>query len=100
MNKEEFLELITKIPKTETENCISSFDSVNVEDLANAVERFNKIPNYNDLLKENQQLKEQLKKLKWKIRRIKKCLKMYENKDEIIVGCICDDISKLIKDIE
>ena len=36
--------------------------SINVDDLISAVDRLNKIPNYNDLLKENKQLKEVIDK--------------------------------------
>ena len=60
MNVEEFDELINTIPKVESDNPISAMDSINVEDLRNAVERFKKIPTYQDLLKENQELKKQL----------------------------------------
>lgn len=57
MTKKEFIKAIEEIPKVETSSCISSYNSINVDDLKEAVDRFNKIPNYNDLLKENQELK-------------------------------------------
>lgn len=57
MNVDEFDELINTIPRVESDNSISSMDSLNVEDLRNAVERLKKIPTYQDLLKENQELK-------------------------------------------
>ena len=60
MNKEELLKAIMELPKTETNNLISTMNSVNIDDLISAVDRLNKIPNYNDLLKENQELKKQL----------------------------------------
>lgn len=62
MNKEEFLKAIENVPKTDSINSISAYNSINVEDLANAVERFKKIPTYDELLKENQELKKQLEK--------------------------------------
>ena len=34
MNKEEFLKLMTGISKSETNSCISAFNSINVEYLA------------------------------------------------------------------
>ena len=63
MNKEEFLKAISEIPKTSIPNTISAYGAINVEQLANAVERFKKIPNYDELLKENQQLKEKVNQL-------------------------------------
>lgn len=57
MSKEELLKEIMKLPKAETNNPISAMNSINVDDLMSAVDRLNKIPDYNDLLKENQELK-------------------------------------------
>ena len=62
MNKEELLKAIENVPKTDSINTISAYNSINVEDLANAVERFNKVPDYNDLLKENKKLEEVIDK--------------------------------------
>ena len=58
MNKEEFLKAIENVPKTDSINSISSYNSINIEDLANAVNRFKKVATYDELLKENQKLKE------------------------------------------
>ena len=60
MNKEELLKEIMKLPKIETNNSISAMNVINVDDLMSAVDRLNKIPDYNDLLKENKELKKQL----------------------------------------
>lgn len=61
MNIEEFEELINAIPKVESDNPpVSTMNSINVEDLRNAVKRFKKIPSYQELLEENQELKKQL----------------------------------------
>ena len=60
MNKEEFLKAIIELPKIETDNPISIMNSVNVDDLMSAIDRLNKVPDYNDLLKENQELKKQV----------------------------------------
>lgn len=65
MNKEEFLKAIMELPKIETNNPISAMNSINVDDLMSAVDRLNKIPDYNDLLKENQKLKKQLEERKY-----------------------------------
>lgn len=60
MNKEELLKEIIELPKIETNNPISAMIGINVDDFMNAVDRLNKIPDYNDLLNENQGLKKQL----------------------------------------
>lgn len=64
MNKEELLKEIMKLPKIETKNPISAMNSINIDDLMSAIDRLNKIPDYNDLLKENQELKKQLEQYK------------------------------------
>lgn len=71
MDKEELLKEIMKLPKVETNNAISSMDGINVDDLMNIVDRLNKIPDYNDLLKENKQLKDTIYKTQVLIRRLK-----------------------------
>lgn len=63
MNKEEFLKAIENVPKTDNINLTSAYNSINVEDLADAVDRFKKLPTYDELLKENKQLKSILTKL-------------------------------------
>ena len=60
MNKEELLKEIMELPKIETNNSISAMNVINVDDLMSAVDRLNKIPDYNDLLKENKELKNKL----------------------------------------
>ena len=64
MNKEELLKAIMELPKTETDNLISTMNSVNVDDLMSAVDRFDKVPTYDELLKENKKLKDNWNKLK------------------------------------
>lgn len=63
MNKEELLKAIMELPKAETNNHISAMNGINVGDLMSAVDRLNKIPDYNDLLKENKELKKQLEEI-------------------------------------
>ena len=70
MNKEELLKAIMELPKAETNNHISAMNGINVDDLMSAVDRLNKIPDYNDLLKENKELKKQLEEIN---KMIKKC---------------------------
>lgn len=62
MNKEELLKEIMKLPKVETNNLINTMNSINIDDLMSAFDRLNKVPTYDELLKENQELKEKLDK--------------------------------------
>ena len=62
MNKEELLKAIMELPKTETDDLISAMNSINVNDLMSAVDRFNKVPTYDELLKENKKQKEVIDK--------------------------------------
>ena len=63
MNKEELLKEIMELPKIETNNSISAMNVINVDDLMSAVDRLNKIPDYNDLLKENKELEKRLEEI-------------------------------------
>lgn len=58
MDKEELLKAIMELPNIETDNPISTMTSINVDDLMSAVDRFDKVPTYDELLKENKILKE------------------------------------------
>lgn len=51
---------IMNIPSEKNNNCASTYGSINVDDLISNVKEFKKIPTFDNLLKENQQLKEQL----------------------------------------
>lgn len=96
MNKEELLKAIMELPKIETNNPISTMNGINVDDLMSAVDRLNKVPDYNDLLKENQELKQKLDKyenpedmtlmMMWSTEKVKdenkKLKKQLENKYE------------------
>lgn len=62
MNKEELLKEIMKLPKAEIINPISTMNSINVDDLMSAVDRLNKVPNYDELLKENKRQREVINK--------------------------------------
>lgn len=70
MNKEKLLKEIMELPKIETNNHISAMNGINVGDLMSAVDRLNKIPDYNDLLKENKELEKQLEEIN---KMIEKC---------------------------
>lgn len=62
MNKEDFLKAIMELPKVTANNPISAMNGINVDDLMNAIDRLNKVPDYNDLLKENKRQKEVIDK--------------------------------------
>jgi len=49
-------EALKDVPVTKTDLAISSYGSVDLDELNKTVERLNKIPNMNDLVKENNQL--------------------------------------------
>lgn len=52
---------IMNIPSEKNNNCVSTYGSINVDDLISNVKEFKKIPTFDNLLKENQKLKEQQK---------------------------------------
>lgn len=52
---------IMNIPVKKNNNCLSSYGSINVDDLIDSIKELRKVPTYDELLRENQQLKEQLK---------------------------------------
>lgn len=93
MNKEELLKEIMGLPKIETNNLISAMNSINVDDLMSAIDRFNKIPDYNDLLKENQKYKEVIEKIKTRY------CDYYGTKKEINDDCVLRNVLKEISDI-
>lgn len=62
MNEEDFLELISKIPRDENDRTLSTYGSINVDDLQSAVKRLKKIPDYEQLLKENKDLQQRIDK--------------------------------------
>lgn len=80
----------------DTKNLISAYGSIDVEDLKNAIDRFNKVPDYGDLLKENKKQKEIIDKLS-KI--------IFEIKDSIEItggypSNYIDDLLKILEDEE
>lgn len=93
MTREELLKELEKLPKVETNNPISTMNSINVDDLMSAIDRLNKVPTYDELLKENQELKKQLEE---KDILIKQCELSVSN----VMDCYCErtDCSGRIKD--
>lgn len=51
---------IMNIPVEKNNNCLSSYGSVNVDDLIDSIKELRKVPTHDELLRENKQLKEQL----------------------------------------
>lgn len=88
MNKEELLKEIMKLPKAETINPISTMNSINVDDLMSAVDRLNKVPTYDELLKENRQLKKGLHELD--IRR----------REEVYIEQYIEEALNMLKEVE
>lgn len=62
MNKEELLKAIMELLKVIVNNPISAMNGINVDDLMNAIDRLNKVPTYDELLKENKKQKEAIDK--------------------------------------
>lgn len=71
MDKEELLRKIMELPKEESKNSATSFCGINVEDLMITINRFDKIPTYDELLRENKKQKEVIDKLEKKIKVVK-----------------------------
>lgn len=58
MVKDEILKAIMELPKLEANKPICVMDSISVDDLMSAIDRFDKVPTYDELLKENKRQKE------------------------------------------
>ena len=66
MNKEEFdilINEILKIPYNEEKPPISAYGSVDVDELREVIQAFNKIPDYNVLVKDNNKMRQEIKRL-------------------------------------
>lgn len=79
--KEEILKAINELPKVKADNPISAMNGINVNDLMDAVERFDKVPTYHKLLEENKSLQSQLKAKEEVVTKFKQWLE--EQKDFI-----------------
>ena len=51
---------IMNIPVEKNNNCLSSYGSINVDDLIDSIKELRKVPTYDELLRENKKLKQQL----------------------------------------
>ena len=67
---------IMNIPVEKNNNCLSSYGTINVDDLIDSIKELRKVPTYDELLRKNKQLKEQLQQKEDIINKaIKKCNK-------------------------
>ena len=53
---------IMNIPVEKNNNCLSSYGSINVDDLIDSIKELRKVPTYEELLEENQKYKETIYK--------------------------------------
>ena len=85
MNKvslKEFDKAINELPKTN--DIVSTFSSVSVKELRKAVERFEYVPSFNDLLEENNRLNNIIDELeKWLESEIDRVIKLINPKKVI-----------------
>lgn len=61
----------TMVVDTKDRKTISAYGSIDVDDLKSAIDRFDKVPDYGELLRENKKQKEVIDKLEKKIKVIK-----------------------------
>lgn len=77
MNKEEFDVLVNdilKIPQPKEELSVSAMASINAEELRQVIEAFNKIPDYNLLIKDNLKKDKEIERLNNIINKFEKYL--------------------------
>lgn len=75
MTVKEFEDMIHQIPKSETNDVVGTIYSIDVDELKEVVKRFEKVPSFDELQKENNKLvrknEEIIKYLKEKIKKCK-----------------------------
>ena len=99
---------IMNIPIEKNNNCLSTYGSVNVDELISVVKEMQKIPTYDNLLKENQKLKKEkqelIKFLKKEKERLKReCSPIYENslgKTILVNEDVYYEVNKILSKIE
>lgn len=92
MDKEELLKELEKLPKVETNNPISTMNGINIDDLMSAVDRLNKVPTYDELLRENKKQKKAIDKA---IEYINGQIISYDFEEDSGVDCECDGFKLL-----
>ena len=71
---------IMNIPAEKNNNCLSSYGSINVDDLIDSIKELRKVPTYDELLRENEKLKEQLQQKEDIINKAKEFIKKHNEK--------------------
>ena len=82
---------IMNIPVEKNNNCLSSYGSINVDDLIDSIKELRKVPTYDELLRENKKLKQQLQQRDNIINKVKFAIK--DNciiKDKKYLEICCD----------
>lgn len=99
MNKEELLKAIMKLPKEKTNIPITTMNSINVDDLISSVDRLNKVPTYDELLKENKKQKEVIDKA---IEELKKGLHELDTRrrEEVYIEQYIEEALNILKEVE
>ena len=101
MNKEEIdnLEDYLKnyLPKIEPTIPIHTFGSVDLEDLMDNIKQFKAVPRYDELLRENTRLREQLEEKDKIINEAREFLKEFHNYENRFKWCEEDYIKTIIK---
>ena len=76
MNSEEFMKAINTLPTIEPKPPISAYESIDVVELNEVIDRYKTIPNYDLLIKENNKLAYKWKEL------IKRLMSKFNEKQE------------------
>ena len=71
---------IMNIPVEKNNNCLSSYGSINVDDLIDSIKELRKVPTYDELLRGNKQLKEQLQQKENIISKAKEFVKKHNER--------------------
>ena len=101
MNDEEIDNLIHQmifgIPKDDNKNIISAYGGIDMDDLTATIRRLKKVPDINDLMKENKKLTNNWNELR---KRIKEYLEECENSDDEWLDGKCDMTRDILYDME
>lgn len=108
MTIEEFDKTMENIPKIQTNNPISSMNSINVDELRKTAEIFKRIPTFDDLQKENNKLLKEKQELieflkEEQDRLARECSPIYEDslgRTRLVSEDIYNEVSKILSKIE
>ena len=96
---------IMNIPVEKNNNCLSSYGRINVDDLIDSIKELRKVPTYDELLRENQHLKEEFDRM-FAIYHSRKLIKKfndeYDEEDKMKnpnrdYACVCPDAEEVYK---